>query len=526
MPRNGSGVYSLPAGNPVVTATTIQSTWANSTLNDVSDALTGSVARDGSGGMTGALRLADGSIAIPGVAFSAETTTGFSRPATNVLVGSVGGLEKFRLNASGASVTGTLGVSAAATFSTTLAVTGAATFSTTLAVTGAATLSSTLAVTGTTTLTGAATLTANPTLSAGTANGVLYLDGSKVATSGSALTFDGTNLGITGTTTLSALTASTALALNASKNVVSVTNTGTGDNVLATNPVLVTPALGTPQSGVLTNCTSIPVANATGTLPIANGGTGSTATAYCALGSNVSGTLPVANGGTGVTSSTGTGSTVLSTSPVLVTPSLGTPTALTLTSATGLPLTTGVTGTLPIANGGTGSTSTTYCALGSNVSGTLPVANGGTGVTSSTGTGSTVLSISPTLTTPALGAATATTPSAGANGTGVATTAFVQNRAWVRFDGTQIAANMINASWNVSSITDNGTGNYTLNFGTAMADANFCAVVSINNASAVSLLVQPYVTTPTVNSSVQVLMLETGGGNPADTAGTHVAVFR
>ena len=40
------------------------------------------------------------------------------------------------------------------------------------------------------------TLAANPTLSGGTANGVLYLDGSKVATSGSALTFDGTNLGI------------------------------------------------------------------------------------------------------------------------------------------------------------------------------------------------------------------------------------------------------------------------------------------------------------------------------------------
>jgi hypothetical protein len=51
-------------------------------------------------------------------------------------------------------------------------------------------------------------------------------------------------VGISSTTTLSGLTASTALALDASKNIVSVTNTGTGSNVLATSPSLVTPALG------------------------------------------------------------------------------------------------------------------------------------------------------------------------------------------------------------------------------------------------------------------------------------------
>ena len=65
----------------------------------------------------------------------------------------------------------------------------------------------------------------------------------------------GKTLVVGGTANLSALTASTALALNASKNVVSVTNTGTGDNVLATSPTLVTPALGTPSALVGTNIT-------------------------------------------------------------------------------------------------------------------------------------------------------------------------------------------------------------------------------------------------------------------------------
>jgi hypothetical protein len=47
MSRNGSGTYTLPAGNPVVTGTTISSTWANNTLNDIASALTGSLSSDG-----------------------------------------------------------------------------------------------------------------------------------------------------------------------------------------------------------------------------------------------------------------------------------------------------------------------------------------------------------------------------------------------------------------------------------------------------------------------------------------------
>ena len=54
---------------------------------------------------------------------------------------------------------------------------------------------------------------------------------------------NGVNLSVSGTSTLSGLTASTALALDASKNVVSVTNTGSGNNVLATSPSIATPTL-------------------------------------------------------------------------------------------------------------------------------------------------------------------------------------------------------------------------------------------------------------------------------------------
>jgi hypothetical protein len=55
MSRNGSGTYNLPAGNPVVTGTTISSTWANTTLTDIATALTNSISADGQTPITGAL---------------------------------------------------------------------------------------------------------------------------------------------------------------------------------------------------------------------------------------------------------------------------------------------------------------------------------------------------------------------------------------------------------------------------------------------------------------------------------------
>jgi hypothetical protein len=55
MSRNGSGVYTLPAGNPVVTGTTISSTTMNTTLTDIANALTGSLSADGQTPLSGNL---------------------------------------------------------------------------------------------------------------------------------------------------------------------------------------------------------------------------------------------------------------------------------------------------------------------------------------------------------------------------------------------------------------------------------------------------------------------------------------
>ena len=62
MSRNGSGTYTLPVGNPVVTGTTISTTWANTTLTDIANTLTASVASDGQTPMTGSLNMASNKI--------------------------------------------------------------------------------------------------------------------------------------------------------------------------------------------------------------------------------------------------------------------------------------------------------------------------------------------------------------------------------------------------------------------------------------------------------------------------------
>ena len=116
------------------------------------------------------------------------------------------------------------------------------------------------------------------------------------------------------------------------------------------------------------------------------------------LTSGVTGTLPVLNGGTGVTTSTGTGNTVLSTSPTLVTPILGTPTSGTLTSCTGY-TTANLSGT--ITNAQLTNSTISGISLGNNLA-TLTIGSG-LGGTSYNGSSAVTITNSSPMTYPSAG---------------------------------------------------------------------------------------------------------------------------
>lgn len=91
MSRNGSGIYNLPTGNPVVTGTTITSNWANTTLSDISTALTGSVAADGQTPITGNLQMGGNKITgmADGSASTDAATVGQLAGLNSVVTGSI-----------------------------------------------------------------------------------------------------------------------------------------------------------------------------------------------------------------------------------------------------------------------------------------------------------------------------------------------------------------------------------------------------------------------------------------------------
>ena len=159
--------------------------------------------------------------------------------------------------------------------------------------------------------------------------------------------------------------------------VVTVVATGTGNVVLNDTPTLVAPILGTPTSGNLSNCTALPIGSVTGL------GTG--VSAFLATPSS-------ANLATALTDETGSGAAVFANTPTLVTPILGTPTSGNLSNCTALPV-----GSVTGLGTGVG----TFLATPSS-------ANLAAALTDETGSGANVFATSPTLVTPVLGAASAT----------------------------------------------------------------------------------------------------------------------
>jgi microcystin-dependent protein len=91
MSRNGAGTYNLPAGNPVVPATVISTSWANSTLSDIATALTGSVAADGQTPITGNLQMSSNLITGLGNGVSAQDAVTVSQlnAVNSVITGSI-----------------------------------------------------------------------------------------------------------------------------------------------------------------------------------------------------------------------------------------------------------------------------------------------------------------------------------------------------------------------------------------------------------------------------------------------------
>jgi hypothetical protein len=97
-------------------------------------------------------------------------------------------------------------------------------------------------------------------------------------------------------------------------------------------------------------------------------------------------------------------------------------------------------------------------------------------------------------------------------------------RAWVNFNGTGTVA--IRAQFNVSSITDNGNGDYTVNFTTAMPDANYGVISglitnAINDTANMNLLASSRSSAPTTKTTTAVRI-----GTFSDTDDASLAIFR
>lgn len=231
------------------------------------------------------------------------------------------------------------------------------------------------------------------------------------------------------------------------------TSTGTGNVVLSNSPTLVTPALGTPASATLTNATGLPVA-----------------TGISGLGTGVATFLATpssANLASAVTDETGSGALVFANSPTLVTPALGTPASVTLTNATGLPVATGVSGL------GTGIA--TALAVNTGSAGAPVLFNGALGTPSS----GTVTNLTGTASININGTVGATTPAAGAFTTLSATTSVSTPSAFIGTGG---------AASNIALYNNNSSGSVSLTDGTGSAYVNVYNTAHATKASLVEVV--------------------------------------
>jgi hypothetical protein len=151
----------------------------------------------------------------------------------------------------------------------------------------------------------------------------------------------------------------------------------------------------------------------------------------------------------------------------------------------------------------------------SNVTGTVAVANGGTGVTTSTGSGAVVLGTSPTLTTPTINSAQVATVSG--------TAPLYLCRAWISWTDNN-STTTTRGSGNVTSITRNATSDYTINFTTAMPDVNYSVAGNsgFNSTSMAALVVPINATAPTA-SAVRVQAVS--GDGTLRAVGSNVAFY-
>jgi hypothetical protein len=294
--------------------------------------------------------------------------------------------------------------------------------------------------------------------------------------------------------------------------------TGTGALVFATSPTLVTPALGTPSSGNLANCTFPTLnQNTTGTAAVSTAATVTTSTTASAFKVPFANTTASTTGNYGLLQDSEATFTYNPSTNTLVVGTVSAALSGNATTATTLQTARTIGGVsfngsaninLPGVNTA-GNQNTTGTAA--NVTGTVAAANGGTGRTSLTannvilGNGTSAVNfVAPSTSGNVLTSNGTTWTSAAAPSPTIASTAEAQAgtdntkfitplrmrdgfnasgsapvyacRAWVNFNGTGTVA--IRASGNVSSITDNGTGVYTVNFTTAMPDVNYCAVAT------------------------------------------------